>query len=93
MRLIDADDFMKFMTALEEHGAEHVSFDDLRKFISEQQTVYDINSVVGELERMRDAITHNISLNSQGDDVDGEILNEISHYQRIIKVVKSGGIK
>ena len=36
MRLIDADNFIGFMTALEEAGAESVSFDDLRKFIQEQ---------------------------------------------------------
>ena len=35
MRLIDADSFLGFMTALEEAGAEHISFDDLKKFISE----------------------------------------------------------
>ena len=32
MRLIDADSFVGFMTALEEAGAEHISFDDLKKF-------------------------------------------------------------
>ncbi len=46
MRLIDADNFIGFMTALEEAGAESVSFDDLRKFIQEQPTAYDVDQVV-----------------------------------------------
>lgn len=33
--MIDEKKFMQFMTSLEEAGAEHVSFDDLRKFIDE----------------------------------------------------------
>lgn len=39
MRLIDADNFIEFMTALEEAGAEYVAFDDLRKFIDEQPKI------------------------------------------------------
>lgn len=31
--MIDEKKFMEFMTVLEEAGAEHVSFDDLRKFV------------------------------------------------------------
>ena len=50
MRLIDADDFMKFMTALEESGAEHVSFDDLRKFIDNQPTAFDVDKAVEMME-------------------------------------------
>ena len=33
--MIDEKKFMEFMTALEENGAEHISFDDLRRFIDE----------------------------------------------------------
>ena len=33
--MIDEKKFMEFMTVLEEAGAEHVSFDDLRKFVDE----------------------------------------------------------
>lgn len=33
--MIDEKKFMEFMTALEDAGAEHVSFDDLRKFVDE----------------------------------------------------------
>lgn len=33
--MIDEKKFMEFMTSLKEAGAEHISFDDLRKFIEE----------------------------------------------------------
>ena len=46
MRLIDADKFMEFMTALEEAGAEHVSFDDLRKFMDEQLKINSMKFTV-----------------------------------------------
>ncbi len=59
MRLIDADSFLGFMTALEEAGAEHISFDDLKKFISEQRTAYDMDKVV---RRIKD-IPHGAILN------------------------------
>lgn len=39
--MIDEKKFMQFMTSLEEAGAEHVSFDDLRKFIDEFPKVGD----------------------------------------------------
>lgn len=38
MKLIDIDDFLKFMESLEAAGAEYVSFDDLRKFVNEQSS-------------------------------------------------------
>ena len=37
--MIDENKFMEFMTALEEAGAEHVSFDDLRKFVDESHKI------------------------------------------------------
>lgn len=33
--MIDEKKFIEFMTALDDAGAEHVSFDDLRKFVDE----------------------------------------------------------
>lgn len=37
--MIDEKNFMKFMAALRDSGAEHVSFDDLGKFIKEQPKI------------------------------------------------------
>lgn len=38
MKMIEIDDFLKFMESLEAAGAEYVSFDDLRKFVNEQSS-------------------------------------------------------
>ena len=37
--MIDERNFMEFMTELEEAGAEHASFDDLRRFIENQPKI------------------------------------------------------
>lgn len=37
--MIDEKKFMEFMSELEEAGAEHVRFDDLRKFVDEQPKI------------------------------------------------------
>lgn len=41
MKMIDIDDFLKFMESLEAAGAEYVSFDDLRKFANEQSGEFE----------------------------------------------------
>lgn len=49
MKLIDADDFMGFMRALEAAGAEYVSFANLESFIDRQPVAYDVENVVKEM--------------------------------------------
>lgn len=39
--MINEKKFMEFIAALEEAGAEHVSFDDLRKFVNEFSKISD----------------------------------------------------
>lgn len=39
--MIDEKKFMEFITALEDAGAEYVSFDDLRKFVDEFPKIGD----------------------------------------------------
>lgn len=94
MRLIDADVFIEYLglnaeSSREDNLGEIVSLEDFDR----QPTAYDVDRVVEQLEEMRDTITRNISLNSQGENIDEEILNEIRHYQKIIKIIKSGGIE
>lgn len=94
MRLIDADEFKKQIAGaaiVNNYPADKAN--KICELIDCQTTAYDVDKVAKRLEEMRDTITHNISLNSQGKNVDEEILNEISHYQKIIKIVKSGGIE
>lgn len=101
MRLIDADNFMEFMGTLKEAGAKHVSFDDLRKFINNQPTAYDVDKVV---ERLKQIKTDNSCKNctyiekcdelqefyNPSDEVDlcALVTKELS-----IKIVESGGIQ
>lgn len=51
MRLIDADDFKKFMQALCKAGSPYESFIEL---LDKQTTAYDIDKVVEELEERTD---------------------------------------
>jgi hypothetical protein len=46
-RLIDADDFKKFLQALCNAGAP---YDDIIKLLDKQPTAYDVEKVVAELE-------------------------------------------
>ncbi len=89
MRLIDTDRLMEdFRNTITEQSDTL----DWLNMISSQPTAYDVDKVVERLKEMRDISTHNIALNSQENDIDAEILREISHYRRIIQIVKSGGI-
>ncbi len=94
MRLIDAEEFKKQIAGMA--IANNYPADKANKMcelIDCQPTAYDVDKVVERLEKMRDTITNNISLNSQESDVDAEILRETEHYQRIIQIVQSGGIE
>lgn len=81
MRLIDADSFLGFMTALEEAGAEHISFDDLKKFISEQRTAYDVDNIVKRLEDMKYVMMGNYG-----------VRREVVNFNDLVKLLKSGGV-
>lgn len=81
MRLIDADNFIGFIKELKEAGAEHVSFDDLMKFINNQPTAYDVDKVVEELEELRDFKTSQLNILKYG------------LVQMSINIVRSGGIE
>lgn len=62
MRLIDAHSLVEFLTNLEEAGAEHVSFDDLRKFIYEQRTAYDVEKVAQSIKNIPHGAILNVEL-------------------------------
>ena len=88
MRLIDADNFMGFMTALEDAGAEYVPFDDLRKFINNQPTAYDVDKVVEQLEEKSDDYEDAVS----SDPRFKRYCNGVSaRYRFAIGIVKAGG--
>ena len=66
---------------------------NLEQAIAEQPAAYNVDKVVERLEEMKNIFIRNIALNSQENDIDEEISRELSHYQRIIRTVKSGGIE
>ena len=82
MKLIDADDFIEFMTALEDAGAEHILFDDLRKFINNQPTAFDLESVIKQFEQR---IGNYKNLNSDEQIVDAAI----KEIERDLEILKS----
>jgi hypothetical protein len=52
-RLIDADDFKKFLQALCNAGAP---YDDIIKLLEKQPTAYDVEKVVAELEIAKEKV-------------------------------------
>ena len=60
MRLIDIDDFLKFVKSLEEAGAEYISFDDLQKFANEQADEFE-RKIAERLKTEKDFCTEKIS--------------------------------
>lgn len=56
MKMIEIDDFLKFMESLEAAGAEYVSFDDLRKFANEQSSDFE-REIEERLKRREDTGT------------------------------------
>ena len=65
MRLIDARSLVEFLTNLEEAGAEHVSFGDLRKFIYEQRTAYDVEKVAQRIKNIPHGAILNVELENE----------------------------
>ena len=76
MRLIDADDFKKFMQALCKAGSPYESFIEL---LDKQNTAYDIEKVVEELEMEMKASS-------------GYSAERVSAFSRAIEIVKQGGV-
>lgn len=67
MKLIDTDKFMKFIGALQEAGAEHISFDNLERFVNEQAVELDVEELekysVSNICRGRDVMVMNFAVN------------------------------
>ena len=79
MRLIDADDFKKFIQALCKAGSPYESFIEL---LDKQTTAYDIGKVVEQLKT-------DSSIKLYGS---GNSNNYLISVERAINIVKAGGI-
>lgn len=62
MKLINAKSFVEFLTNLEEKGAEEISCSDLRKFIYEQRTAYDVEKVARRIKNIPHGSIFNVKL-------------------------------
>lgn len=83
MRLIDADDFKKFMQALCNAGAPYESVVEL---LDKQSTAYDIDKVIEELEKIRAKETCN------KEKCDTKEICRICVVDDAIEIVKQGGV-
>ena len=88
MRLIDVDNFKKFLHNLQDAGAEHVDFDDLHKFLDEQPTTYDVDKVVENLEEVKNKDTE-IALDEAQKE---RCFWYAQGMNRAIEIVKGGGV-
>ena len=101
MRLIDVDNFKKFLHNLQDAGAEYESFDSLYKFLDEQSTAYDVDKVVKHLEELkdnyRDVRENTYCRSTETDDCDScradhYLDARLSTIDRVINIVKCGGV-
>ena len=95
MRLIDADDFKKFMQALCKAGSPYESFIEL---LDKQTTAYDIDNVVEELEErtgfLKDCTKYgNKNAKQQAESYSTMMMYEIADLvDDLIEIVKNGGV-
>ena len=86
MRLIDADDFKKFMQALCKAGSPYESFIEL---LDKQTTAYDIDKVVDELEENASRYTKKY-VTPYGNNVYRD--TKAISIHKAIEIVKHGGV-
>lgn len=95
MRLIDADDFKKFMQALCKAGSPYESFIEL---LDKQTTAYDIGKVVKELEERTDFLKNckkygNKNAKQQAESYSTMMMYEIADLvDDLIEIAKQGGV-
>ena len=86
MRLIDADDFKKFMQALCKAGSPYESFIEL---LDKQTTAYDIDKVVEELEQKKEEVQRMRNTCVALSDLEVCDIENVT-YERAIEIVKAG---
>ena len=100
-RLIDADNFKVFLHNLQDAGAEHVSFENLHKFLDEDPTAYDVDKVVEQLEKLKKnymkARDRTYCRSTETDDCDScradhYLEARLSAIDRAIEIMKGGGV-
>ena len=88
MRLIDADDFKKFIQALCKAGSTYESFIEL---LDKQTTAYDIDKVVKKLEQKKEEVQRMRNTCVALSDLEVCDIENVT-YERAIEIVKQGGV-
>lgn len=83
-RLIDADDFKKFLQALCKAGAP---YEEVVQLLDKQPTAFDTEKVIAELKDMR-----LIRVEQCHGDYEIEVMTE-SNFDDAIDIVKKGGVE
>lgn len=99
MRLIDADELLKYMEITEirqyideiNKGNDNYSSTDLYDYIKEQPIAYDVDKVVEQLKKMRSKREEQLRICADNDSAD-YLRCKMSAIADVIKIVKSGGI-
>ena len=87
MRLIDADDFKKFMQALCKAGSPYESFIEL---LDKQTTAYSVDKVVKKLEKKKEEVQRMRNTCVALSDLEVCDIENVT-YERAIEIVKHGG--
>ena len=90
-RLVDADDFKRFLQALCKAGAP---YEEVIQLLDKQPTAYDVEKVVEELEQERErarvgsieAVRRGMAISS-----DNHLIKKRS-FEKAIEIVRKGGI-
>ena len=82
-RLIDADVLIE----------EYSQASGLKLVVENAPTAYDVEKVVEELEDEKNKRIQNILLNSQSDFIDQEITREETLFDKVIEIVRKGGVE
>ena len=88
MRLIDADDFKKFMQALCKAGSPYESFIEL---LDKQPTAYSVDKVVNKLEKKKEEVQRRRNTRVALSDLEVCDIENVT-YERAIEIVKQGGV-
>lgn len=90
-RLIDADDFKKFLQALCKAGAP---YEEVVQLLDKQPTAYDVEKVVAELEQKMELL-HKMAyreISKNGHSWDFECFSgQKMAYEHAIEIVRNGG--
>ena len=88
MRLIDADDFKKFMQALCKAGSPYESFIEL---LDKQTTAYSVDKVVKKLEKKKEEVQRMRNTCVALSDLEVCDIENVT-YEKAIEIVKQGDV-